>query len=260
VSFPFQKTLRALSHSSLLALVAISATACASTAAPQLDAQPLGVELDPLEDAHENVHTTPNIGDGMITKGSRGLVNTLTGWIEFPAQIFKGYERGVGFIDNNAGSTTVGTVLGVFSGATHAVGRTGYGLLELFGFWTANPNTNHDVGVPLDAKYAWEDGEAYSVFEPTFGDGIMPYPNKLVRGLGNGIGGIVELPGQTAKGFRQDEPGTGFVKGIWFSVSRIVYGFGDAVGFLLPNPPDQVGYSFEEKWPWDAISGDHDDE
>jgi len=36
-------------------------------------------------------------------------------------------------------------------------------------------------------------------------------------------------------------------------VSRGVYGIGDAALFLVPNPEDQVGYAFEEDWPWDAL-------
>jgi len=240
----------------LIGAVALVATACASTSP-----RPAGVELDiedPLAEV-EKSHTTHSIGDGMITKGSRGLVNTLTGWIEFPAQIIKGYDRGVGFIDNEAGSTVVGTVLGIFSGASHAVGRTGYGVLELFGFWTANPASNDRNGVPLDGKYAWNEGEAYSIFEPTLGEGIEPYPNKLVRGLGNGVGGILELPGQTIKGAGDGELLTGLGKGLWFSVSRVAYGFGDVFGFLVPNPPDQMGYAFEQKWPWDSFSDETDE-
>lgn len=259
MEFEPARILRVLTRTALVATVAFAATACASTAPQEFEMHPMGVELEPHGGTDEDVNTTPDIGTGMITKGSRGLVNTLTGWIEFPVQIYKGYDRGVGFIDNEAGSTTVGTILGIFSGASHAVGRTGYGLLELFGFWTANPNTNHNVGIPLDAKYAWEDGESYSITEPTLGEGLMPYPNKLVRGLGNGVGGILEWPGQTVKGAREGRAGTGFVKGLWFAVSRTVYGFGDVFGFLLPNPPDQVGYSFEEKWPWDAFSEETDD-
>ncbi len=243
-----------LSHIAITCAAALLLSACASTA-PQAAGVDLDVE-DPLAGV-ERTHTTASIGDGMITKGSRGIVNTLTGWIEFPAQIIKGYDRGVSFIDNEAGSTTVGTVLGIFSGVSHAAGRTGYGLLELFGFWTANPATNERNGVPLDGKYAWTDGEAYSIFEPTLGEGIEPYPNKLVRGLGNGFGGILELPGQTIKGAGEGRVLTGLGKGLWFSMSRVAYGFGDVFGFLLPNPPDQMGYAFEQKWAWDSF-GDSD--
>ena len=243
-----------ISRLGALGAVALLASACATTVLA-----PAGVDIeDPLAGVDRN-YTTGSIGDGMVMKGSRGLVNTLTGWIEFPAQIVKGYQRGVGFIDNEAGSTTVGTILGIFSGVSHAVGRTGYGVVELFGFWTANPATNKDNGVPLDAKYAWNEGEAYSIFEPTLGEGIQPYPNKLVRGLGNGFGGILELPGQTIKGAGEGEVFTGLGKGIWFSFSRVLYGFGDVFGFLLPNPPDQLGYAFEQTWPWDSFSSESSD-
>lgn len=249
------KLFRAIPRIALLGAVALTATACA-TARPVA----AGVDIeDPLADI-EKTHTTASVGDGMIMKGSRGIVNTLTGWVEFPVQIYKGFDRGVGFIENEAGSKTVGTILGIFSGVSHAVGRTGYGVLELFGFWTVNPASNERNGVPLDGKYAWNEGEPYSIFEPTLGEGIEPYPNKLVRGLGNGVGGILELPGQTIKGANEGNVVKGLGKGVWFTVSRWAYGLGDVFGFLLPNPPDQLGYAFEQKWPWDSFSDETSEE
>jgi hypothetical protein len=192
--------------------------------------------------------------DGMADRAVRGATNAVTGIVEFPMQIVKGYQNGVGFIENEAGSKTVGVVLGFFRGIGHAAGRTGYGFMELFGFWAVAPEDNEDIGVPLDAEYAWEEGEQYSLFKPTLGEGIQPIPNKLLRGLGNGFLGIAELPGQILLGIDNGEVGTGIVKGIWFTLSRHMYGIGEAFGCLVPNPADTRGVTFDQEWPWDALS------
>ena len=153
--------------------------------------------FDTRADSHKG---GDGIVDGMVDKATRGLVNTVTGIVELPRQICKGYQNGCGFIDNEVGSKSVGTILGVLRGVTHAAGRTGHGMFELAGFWTANPADNDGVGVPLDAEYAWEDGEQYSIFEPSLGEGVKPYGAKLVRGVGNAVGGILEVPGHIKKG------------------------------------------------------------
>ena len=197
------------------------------------------------------------IMEGMGHKLIRGTVNTLTGVVEIPMQTAKGYESGVGFIKNTPTSKTVGTVLGFFRGIGHAAGRTVYGVVEVVGFWSANPESNQGVGIPFDAEYAWQEGERYSIMKPTLKEGLMPYPRKIVRGASNGLLGILELPGQIVKGVRNDGVAgvpEGVVKGIWFTYSRGVYGLGDAVLFLVPNPEEQVGYAFEEKWPWGAFT------
>jgi hypothetical protein len=196
---------------------------------------------------------TDTIVDAMVNKAVRGGINTVTGVVEWPMQTYKGYSNGVGFIDNRAGSTAVGTVLGFFRGIGHAVGRTSYGLLELFGFWAASPQSNNGVGVPLDAEYAWEWGEQYSIFEPSLREGLKPYGRKLVRGVANGFLGIAEVPGQMRTGSAEGNVALGAARGVWFWWSRTVYGFGEAVLFLAPNPDDTRGYPLREEWPWDAL-------
>ena len=194
--------------------------------------------------------------EGMGAKLVRGVVNALTGVVEIPMQTVKGYKSGVGFIDNTPTSKTVGTVLGFFRGIGHGAGRTVYGVVEAAAFWSANPASNEGVGIPFDSDYAWEEGVRYSVFKPTLKEGLMPYPRKIVRGLSNGVLGILELPGQIVKGTKDDGItglGVGAVKGIWFGASRAVYGLGDAVLFLIPNPEDQLGYAFEQEQPWQAL-------
>jgi putative exosortase-associated protein (TIGR04073 family) len=194
-----------------------------------------------------------DLGVGMAERAIRGASNAFTGIVEIPMQIGKGVVHGVGFIENEAGSRTVGGVLGLFRGISHCAGRTTYGLLEFCSFWAAAPQTNKGVGVPLDSATAWQGGRRYSLFDPTFQEGIVPVPKKLIRGIGNAVFGIVELPGQTVIGFEQGETFGGVVRGVWFTISRWIYGAYDTPTFLLPNPVDSRGVTFNQEWPWGAF-------
>lgn len=194
------------------------------------------------------------IADGMGQRAVRGARNLVTGILEVPYQIKKGYNNGVSFIDNDAASKTVGTVLGLFRGFSHAGGRMSWGMVELFGFWAASPDSNDGVGVPLDAEYPWEEGTQYSIFKPTLGEGIKPWFRKFGRGLGNGLLGIAEVPGQIKKGIDEGNVGTGVLKGLWYWASRGVYGFSNVATAFVPNPVDNLGVHFDEEWPWDALS------
>ena len=195
---------------------------------------------------------TDDVIEGMGKKLLRGLVNTFTGWVEFPAQIVKGWNNGIPGDEDNK---LLGVVVGVFDGIGHSLGRTGWGVLELAGFWTANPEDNEGIGVPLDAEYAWEEGEAYDCFDPSFYDAtIEPMGRKLLRGIGNGVFGFVEFPGQIAKGVQEGAPDLGIIKGLWFWASREVYGIGEVVTAILPAPEDNPGYPFDEEYPWDALA------
>jgi hypothetical protein len=197
---------------------------------------------------------TENIAQGMGQKAIRGAVNLVTGIVEVPVQIYKGYNKGFKFIENEGGSKAVGTILGFFRGLGHAGGRMSWGALELFGFWAANSADNEGVGVPLDAEYAWEMGEQYSIFEPSFGEGVKPIGRKLLRGVGNAVGGILEVPGQTMKGVSDGNGLEGFGRGLWFWFSREVYGMGEIYSCIVPNPVDNPGYAFNGEWPWSAMS------
>ena len=75
----------------------------------------------------------------------------------------------------------------------------------------------------------------------------------LLRGVGNGLLGIAEVPGQIAKGFQEDEPIMGIVKGVWYWFSRTAYGISDVLTCIAPNPEDEVGLPFDEEYPWDAL-------
>jgi len=196
------------------------------------------------------------IVEGMGERAVRGVINSVTGIVELPVQTHKGYQKGFSFVKNKPLSKTIGTVLGVFRGLGHAAGRTTYGVLELATFWAAAPEDNDGVGIPLDAEYAWEAGEAHSLFKPNLKEGCAPMGRKLVRGAINGFLGVLELPGQAKKGFQEKKPLQGIVKGVWFWWSRQVYGIGEATLFLVPNPKDIPGYSYSEAWPWDALQSE----
>lgn len=194
------------------------------------------------------------ISDGMGERAVRGIRNLFTGILEVPFQIGKGYKNGVSFIENEAGSKTVGTVLGFFRGFSHAFGRMSSGGIELFAFWAVSPESNDGVGIPLDAEYAWEEGTQYSLFEPSLGEGVKPIGRKLGRGIGNGLLGILEVPGQIVKGADDGNVVKGVGKGVWYWFSRTAYGFNNIMTALVPNPEDNLGVHFEEEWPWEALT------
>jgi len=197
---------------------------------------------------------TENIKQGMVDKAVNGAVNLVTGIVEVPMQIYKGYNKGLDFIKNRPLSKGVGAVLGLFRGIGHAAGRMGWGAMELVGFWSANPQDNQGVGLPLDAKYSWEMGEQYSIFKPSLKEGIMPVPRKLGHGLANAFVGIAEVPGQIKLGKSEGKTLRGVGRGIWFWLSREVYGIGNIMTCIVPNPVDNPGYPFNGKWPWSTLS------
>lgn len=191
---------------------------------------------------------------GMAEKGVHGLVNIATGWFELPMQIYKGYEDGVDSICAPAGSRSVGTLLGVFRGASHALGRTGWGILQLGGFWSRNPTTNEHLLQLLDATYAWEMGSKKTMTDPNIDNGLNRVGMRLERGLRNVFGAPLEIPGQLRKAHRECRL-VGLPKGVWFMCSRIVHGTGDVVFFLLPGPEGNLNVPFEEIEGWDALNG-----
>lgn len=193
--------------------------------------------------------------DYMSEKFKRGLINTLTGWAEFPLQIAKGFTEGFG---GDADSKLLGAAWGIVEGIGHSVGRTLSGVTDLVGFWAANPEDNHDVGIPLDAEYAWQTGVPYDPFDPNFTDAaIRPMVNKFLRGGGNAIFGFMEIPNQIKKGISEKAPDYGVFKGLWYWVSREVSGISDTVSAPFPNPEDATGVYFDEKWPWDKVTEEY---
>ena len=87
--------------------------------------------------------------EGMTKKFKRGVVNTFTGWIEFPMQIVKGYKEGFMYDGENK---VLGLVCGIYGGITHSLGRTLSGITDMVTFWAANPEDNINSGIPFDAE------------------------------------------------------------------------------------------------------------
>lgn len=186
---------------------------------------------------------------GMGAKAWRGAVNTVTGFVEIPVQISKGYEK----------DSFVGGFVGIFTGIWHGVGRTVSGAFELAGFWAADLESNEGMGVPLDAEYAWEKGEHYKLTDPDVQAATLnPMGMKLLRGLGNGLFGVAEIPGHIVKALRTPAsevsiPDLGLGIGIWHALGREIEGASDLATFFLPGPADTKAMKYDEKWPWTTL-------
>lgn len=196
---------------------------------------------------------TSDIGAGMSQKFGRGVTNLLTGFIEVPAQTIKGAKNGVKGIETPQISHPLGTVVGVARGVHQGTGRTLSGAQETVGFWAADYDSNEGYGIPLDAKYAWEEGTQFHMIEPNIGEGMAPIGKKLVRGAGTALFSWMEFPGQIVHDSRKGNPGLGVVEGTYFSLSRLYGGVTDTALFALPNPKDTVGNDYEQDYPWDAL-------
>ncbi|OGV70200.1 MAG: hypothetical protein A3K19_16475 [Lentisphaerae bacterium RIFOXYB12_FULL_65_16] len=194
---------------------------------------------------------------GMDGNFTHGLVNIVTGWYEVPHQIHKGYNKGIGDVNESpALSRSAGAVMGTFRGASQAVGRTGWGVIQLGGFWSRNPNTNREFRPLLDGEYSWEKGTKKEFLCPTFKDGWNRMAPRMQRGFRNIVGAVPEIPGQVVKGDRQEKNSLkGFGKGVWFCASRAVQGTGEFVMFPVASPEENFNVPFEEIEGWDAVHG-----
>jgi len=187
--------------------------------------------------------------DNMMKKLQRGVINAFTGWIEFPVQVAEGFNEGFKGDENNK---LFGVLFGVLDGVSHSAGRTISGVTDIIGFWAAGPENNENIGIPLDAEYAWEKGEPYDIFNPNFTDATLrPMVNKLFRGCGNGLFGFMELPYQINKGISEKAPDAGVLKGLWYWGSREISGISDVISAPFANPKDTIGITFDEKWQWE---------
>ena len=72
-----------------------------------------------------------HLGYGMAEKGTHGLVDVFTGWMEFPIQTYRGYMAGASCVQYPAVKYPLGGLLGMMRGVTHAVGRTAWGVVTL---------------------------------------------------------------------------------------------------------------------------------
>ncbi|MFA5338269.1 MAG: hypothetical protein WC330_08040 [Candidatus Omnitrophota bacterium] len=181
-----------------------------------------------------------------VEKAKQGFTNLITGWLEVPYQVVKGYKGGWGKKGKNK---IVGGTFGVFRGAVHGVGRTASGAYELVTFALTNPKDNAGIGIPLDSRNVWEDGTQYSLVN----NGFAPIGKKAKRGVINAALGIFDLPAQVGKGFSQDKPFKGLAKAIVYPLGRISSGVYDVVTFFLPNDVEGYGYPLSEKYPWDGF-------
>ena len=187
------------------------------------------------------------------SKAMRGAVDMVTGIVELPMQTVKGYKKGCDPIKNEVASTAVGTVLGFFRGIVHSTGRVAHGGRELFTCWTADQESNKGIGVPFDATRSWKQGEQHSLLKPTLKEGVAPIGRKLTLGLANTFTGIVEVPKQI---MNAKEDGTsvakGAAKGVYFFVSRTIYGATDVLSlfFMVPNQVDTYGLPYTGIYSW----------
>ena len=187
----------------------------------------------------------PNYARSSIDKAQRGLTNVLTGWLELPFQVHKGYKNGA----RDGELKLLGGLFGVVRGITHGLGRTATGAYQLVTFILPNPKSNEGVGLPLDGHYAWDEGEQYSIPE----EGVSPIGKKAMRGLSNTFLGALDGPGQFIKGMKNDKPWVGLANSIIFPVSRVLSGVYDISTALLPGSQESYGYPLEEKNAWDAF-------
>ena len=190
---------------------------------------------------------------GMTEKASRGLVNLVTGVVELPVQIVKGYDDGVSFIDAPAGSRSLGALGGLFRGVSHAVGRTAWGAFDLATFWALNPTDNKGLLLLQDANYVWEKGEKKTMMAPCLQDGCALIGRRFERGMNNAVGSFLEVPGQIRKHNRLGCAAPGLPKGIYYMVSRFCSGVGDLALLFVPGPETNLMVPFAEVWPWDAV-------
>ncbi len=181
-----------------------------------------------------------------VDKAKQGFTNILTGWLEVPYQVVKGYKGGWGEKEKNK---ALGGFFGIFRGIFHSVGRTASGVYEVATFPLPNPKNNEGIGIPLDSKNVWEEGTQYSILN----NGSQPIGRKLQNGVINAVFGIFDFPGQIGKGFSQDKPVKGIAKAIVFPLGRIAFGVYETVTFFLPGDVDNYGYPLSEKYPWDSF-------
>ena len=199
-----------------------------------------------------------SVACGMLEKGSHGLVNIVTGWWELPLQVKKGYDEGIPALKGKpAGSRSLGAFLGIFRGGGQAVGRTGWGVLQLAGFWTRNPTDNSHLRQLLDAEYSWEKGTKKSMCCPKLDNGFDRVGQRFERGVRNVVGCLAEVPGQIRRSDRERNIYVGLPKGIWFAASRAWYGVGGVVTFPFPSPETDLNVPFDEVEGWDAICEDY---
>lgn len=106
----------------------------------------LGAATDSLgsQDKFIEEYSPQEVVDGMATKGVRGTANILTGWLEFPKQIY---------LTTQEDGWPRGTVIGPLKGIGMAIVRTVSGALELCTFFSPYPGFYKPY---LNPPYVWQ--------------------------------------------------------------------------------------------------------
>ena len=208
--------------------------------------------------------------NGMADKAAHGFVNFGYGWMEFPMQIVKGYDRGIYLRkDSPAIAKTAGFFWGAGRGVTFLIGRMYLGAYQLVGFWSANPDDNYGIGIPFDGEYPLDEGLLHDVPLKSI---HRPMIRKLKRGLSHfGRAAVllsqnfpvlsdidfeipihipftlqyydipVRLPYSRSEQLLDPNP----LQTLWFIPSRMAVGVYETLGFLLPSSVETEGYSFD---------------
>ena len=183
-------------------------------------------------------------------KAIHGIVNILTFPLELPMQCYKTRQKGVNALKRNPPLSQFASGLWgmVGPGSYKAAGRALLGVYQLGGFWTLNPKSNENIGVPLDGEYSFDFDEPATFSQRTCGSLMR---NKLNRGAMNfAWGATAEFPLIAVAGYKNKEPVKGLVKGTWYALSRVWNGAYELSGFLLPSHVETEGYTFEIDDPW----------
>ena len=190
-----------------------------------------------------NATASGEVSSGMMEKGSHGVVNIGTCWLELPMQVCKGYDRGINSMENPAFSRSVGTVVGVFRGVSHGVGRAGVGIYQLCGFWTASPHDNHGIGTHFDGEYAYQQGEDEGL---SLDNTVNAMGTKAERGIFNIVACPAAIPNEI---HGTGNPSNSLIRGGWFTLSRLWSGIYELGTFVLPNERYTYGHSFGDHTP-----------
>ena len=205
--------------------------------------------------------TEDNYFYGCVNKLTRGTVNILTGWVELPAQVYKGYRKGyddggaISVQNMPAASRSLGAAAGLFRGVGHACGRTVWGVVDFATFWTKDRLTNKNMLFLLDGDYAWSEGEPKYFFCPTGSDGCNKLSYRIDRGFNDLVYSFGEVPCQTEVYWDRHQNGmvvVGALNGLWLFSSRFVNGATDLVFCLFPSPEDRLQIPYDANHAYDV--------
>lgn len=185
--------------------------------------------------------------NGMADKATHGFVNLVQSPLELPMQVYKGYSRSRYLLeDSPATSHLLGSAWGLGRGMIFGFGRAYLGVFQLFGFWSADPTDNNNIGVPFDGEYPIDIGLTHDI-------GInsihVPITNKLKRGLGNCRWALQDFPLKIPLLTRADVPTVPLATASWFAASRCWVGVYETTGCWLPSAQETEGYSFDPRLP-----------